>query len=787
MEQGLTSAEAQKKQLALGKNEITGTQKQTIFTIFLAQFPSVINGILLIAACLSFIIGDQTDGFLIIAILFLNALFGFAQEYKAEKSLEKLKQFITPAVRVLRDGKEIQLPTIDITVGDLVILSEGEHIPADGTLLTTRELEVDESILTGEALPVLKKQKEILFKGTMLVKGNGHLLVTAIGMQTRFGQIAKTLATIETEKTPLQLRLATLGKILSLLALGTSFLLIPIGLTQGKDLLPLVLLSISIGIAAIPEGLPAVITIALALGTSRMAKKQAIVRRMPAVETLGAIQILLTDKTGTLTQNVMRVKKHWLNKKDHLEDMLLASVLGNTASIASQGTDGAFDVIGDRTDGALLLWAKEQQKDALSLPKKGTIIDEFVFDPATKTVTTVFQQETKKHVFVRGAPEVILAKSKISDKEKKDIQHAFEALATEGLRVIGFGTRTISEGEAHTRASLETALIFLGYVGIYDPPRKEAKEAVAKARGAGIHTVMVTGDNELTALAIGKEIGLIDAHDDVLTGEALQKLSDEEVKPILGKVRIFARTQPEDKLRLVNLYKELGYVVGVTGDGVNDALALKRADVGIAMGASGTDVAKEASDIVLLDDNFHTLVRAVEEGRIIYNNIVKAIIYLLAGNLSELSLIFFGALLGVPSPLLPTQILWINIVTDGLPALALASDTQNDTLLQTKPRDPHEEILTQKRILFIVTVGFSMSLLTLAVFVFLLRSTSDIVARTVVFNLLVVLHAVLVYLVRGKTKTKNTFLLWAVFGTLLIQVLITTTPFFQDIFHLGFK
>lgn len=789
MEKGLTKIEALSKLRQFGRNEIIVKKEKSILTLFLFEFPSFINAILFFAALFSIFVKDYLDGFFIFAILILNAFFGFIQRYKAEKSLEKLKSFVMPLSRVIRDGKEIQIETAEIVPGDLVVISEGERIPADGSLTLEHHIEIDESILTGESFPVIKKHEDLVFSGTLVVKGRGEFLVKRTGMETKFGEIAKTLAEVEADKTPLQKKLDVLGKILSLVVVIIAVLLLPVGLSQGRSLFPLILLAVSIGIAAIPEGLPTVVTVALSIGTNRMAKKNAIVREMQAVETLGAVQILLTDKTGTLTQNSMKVKKVNLLKKRVINDLLKACVLGNTATLVEKEDESInnWDIIGDKTDGALLSWAKSQTefKDP-----DGKVVDEYVFDPTSKTITVVWQNGLmgrQKQVFVRGAVEVILEKSILGKKEKEKIRNEFETWAKEGLRVIGFGTK-IEARDGLSREQLESNLNFLGFIGIYDPPRIEAKEAVLKAKKAGIQTIMITGDNEWTAQAIAKEVGLIEKDEDVITGEELRRITDRELEKIILKIKIYARTRPEDKLRLVNLFKKLGFVVGVTGDGVNDALALKRADVGIAMGESGTDVAKEASDIILTDDNYSTLIRAIDEGRTIYDNIIKAITYLLSGNLAELSLIFSSLVLGLPAPLLPTQILWINLVTDSLPAIALASDTKDPNVLRRKPRDPKEKILNKNAALFISVVGFGLAIFLLIIFDFLLKNHSEDFSRMIVFNLLIFIHLLIPFFVRGKLFLKpNRFLILTVLGSLVLQAMINLVPGLQTIFHLGFN
>ncbi len=786
MEQGLSTTQAEKIQETAGLNTITATSTVSWLAVLLSQLPTLLNGILLIAATFSFVIRDVLDGIFILAIIILNALFGFVQEYRAEKSLEKLKSYAVPKARVIRDGAETEMAATGLVPGDVVILSEGDRVPADGTLLEVHHLEVDESILTGESLPVIHRTGDTIFMGTLVTQGNAHLRVVHIGTKTQFGQIAHSLSEITPDKTPLQKQLTSLSKSLSVIVLCLSALIIPLGLMQQREIIPLLLLAVSIGIAAVPEGLPAVITIALAIGTNRLAKRHALVRRLPAIETLGAIQVILVDKTGTLTQNTMEVREVWSPTPAATKLLTEASILGNTASLLKRGEGEKFDIIGDKTDGALLAWARTQPEIAEYLAT-GSIIDEYVFDPRLKTVSTLWQKNGVQHAFVRGAPEAIISRSRLTPPETEEVTKRYEVLAGKGFRVIAFGTKIEDHTRNLTREHVENHLTFLGLIGIYDPPRTEVKDALERARTAGIKTVMVTGDNELTALTIAKDIGLIDKDEDVVTGDDLARMSETELVLMLDKIRIFARTRPEDKLRLTTLYKRQGYVVGVTGDGVNDALALKRADVGIAIGQSGTDVAKEASDIILTDDNFATLIKAVEEGRMIYRNIVKAITYLLSGNLSELLFILFATLLHLPSPLLPTQILWINLVTDGLPALALAADSKDPDILRHKPRDPRVPILTRSRILLIAVIGTTVALGLVALFSILLQTQSYTAAQTIVFNTLIISHLCIAVLIRGKGFHRiPKFMLFTIGLTILLQIIISTTPLFQGIFHLGF-
>lgn len=784
--QGLSSEHAAKLLTEIGKNEILTKEKTTPLQILLSQFTTGINAILASAAILSFFISDIFDGLFIFAVLIVNGLLGFAQEYQAEKALEKLKNYSSPLSRVVRNGKEEQIPTENIVPGDIVVLSEGDLIPADGTLIVEHHMEMDEAILTGESLPLTKLHNDSAYKGTLITIGHGKMQVTQTGMQTRFGKIASTLETIEIDKTPLQKRLKSLTQLISLFSFIAAIGIIAIGISQGKAFFPVSLLAISVAIAAIPEGLPAVLTIALAIGTKRMAKQKAVVRKMPAVETLGAMQIILIDKTGTLTQNVMRVKKLWTASDHALSAIIKASLLGNTATLVEK-ENVTPEAMGDKTDGALLLWATIHKDRMHELYHDGTIVEEYPFDPNTRTITVIWKKTTERHVFVRGAAEELLEKSKISQKEKEAASHEIEMYAKEGLRVIGFATKVAPKENEISRETAEKDLTFLGIIGIYDPPRPQAAHAVQEAKNAGVQPIMVTGDNELTALAIAKEIGLIENDEEVITGDELDKLSDEQLRAIIQKIRVFARTKPEDKLRLVQAYKALGFVVGVTGDGVNDALALKQSDVGIAMGQTGTDVAKEASDIVLLDDNFTTLVAAIEEGRNIYHNLVKAITYLLSGNFALICLIMLVSLLGLPAPLLPTQILWINLIADGLPALALASDTKNPNLIKQSPRNPQAPILTKTLIFYIMIIGASISISLLITYMLLLNRQTVPVAQTSIFYLFIAFRLVIAFLVRGELIFSfNKMLVLSVVITILLQIMIAVVPIFQQTLGLAF-
>lgn len=778
---GLSSEKARELLKTHGPNEIDASEKRSPITLFLSQFPTFLNAILAVAALLSLFLTHFIDGIFIGATILLNGLLGFIQEYKAEKSLEKLKEYSDALIRVRRDGKVQEISPSLLVPGDIVILSEGDRIPADGKLHEVTSLEIDEAILTGESMPIRKNSKDLVFAGTLAIKGRGIMEVVTTGNKTRFGDIATTLATLKQERTPLQKQLVVLGKYLSFMAIGIALLLIPIGIYQKQDLTQILLVTASIAIASVPEGLPAVVTIALAIGTNRLARRKAIVRQMPAIEALGSVQYILVDKTGTLTQNSMEVKASKIYRPSDLPHLLQACILGNTATLVER-SDGKHDVVGDKTDGALLVWAKSQKRPSIA----GKVVDEFVFDSDSKTVTTVWDDGKTHHVFVRGAPESVLSKSSLTQKEREEVEKEFIDFAKKGLRVIAFGHKTAGRTKV-TREEHEKNLTFLGFVGLYDPPRLEVKQAIKDAHLAGITTIMVTGDNEVTALAIAKEIGLTESEEGVITGDKLAKLSDEEVVKALETIRIFARSEPQDKLRLTTLLQAQGKVIGVTGDGVNDALALKKASVGVAMGKMGTDVAKEASDIVLTDDNFSTLIKAIDEGRAIYRNIVTSIVYLLTSNLSEITLVLFATLFGLPTVLLPTQILWINLVTDTFPAIALATDTSLKNMLKKKPRDPSEPILTGKRILFIVLVGSGIAILLTLLYSFLLGVIDQTAARTIIFTGLVISHMGLAVFMRGQSiLSMKRFFLGTIVISIGIQIAILFIPFFKELFQIGF-
>jgi len=707
---GLTSKEAEKLLKQYGLNEIHEEKKFTLIKSFLSQFNNFLILLLIGASIVSFFIGETLDAIFILAIVILNAFFGLYQEYQAEKSLASLKKMTKTMVRVYRDGKEQEIDSRYLVPSDVVFLEEGTKIPADGEVIEAYNLEVNEAMLTGESLPVVKNLSDanLLYAGTIVSRGRGLMKVTATGSNTRFGQIAKTLSVIKETKTPLQKKLETFTKQLGIIGIIASIIVFVLSFIKEKNTIESFILAVSLAVAAVPEGLPAVMTIILSIGVERMAKKKTIVRKLNAIETMGSLTLIATDKTGTLTTNQMRVKKIWVDEKEYditnppsetnhpFRLILLNSVLCSTASLVAKVDHGKdFDVVGDTTEGALLIMAHHQGIFYDQERNRWQIIEEIPFSSQTKRMTVCVESKTsstlhaKRYTFSKGAPESILEVCNsiqigqeikpLTPNKKKEIEAEFEKFAQKGLRMIAFSYKT------KTNKKLEENQIFLGFVGIADPVRPEVKEAVEKAKNAGIKVVMITGDNELTAEAVGIETGIIKKGDDILSGKILRSYSDDELLSILPKVKIFARTYPEDKYRLVKLYQKLGEVVAVTGDGVNDALALKQADVGVAMGKTGTDVAKDTAHIIITDDNFATLVSAIEQGRNIFIHIKNAIKYLLSCNIGEVVYIILALIFSLPVPT-ALQLLYINIVTDGLPAISLAFAPDDKEILNKPPR-----------------------------------------------------------------------------------------------------
>ncbi|MEM3399326.1 MAG: calcium-translocating P-type ATPase, SERCA-type [Candidatus Micrarchaeia archaeon] len=765
-DEGLTPEKARERLSVYGYNELVEKKKKSALDMFLSQFKNILIIILIIAAAISaFLLNEYIDAAAIFAIVILNAILGFRQEYQAEKALEALKKLAAPKARVLRDGEIEYIPARELVPGDIVLFEAGDKVPADIRILEAVNVRVDESLLTGESTPVEKEactmgkhkvvigdMKNMLFMGTVVTYGRGRGVVVATGMRTEVGKIAEKMQEVEEEETPLQKMIDEMGK-----QIGTGILLIcalifVIGvLRKSADVdairwyVDMFLVAVSLAVAAIPEGLPAIVTISLAIGLQRMAQRNAIVRKLPAVETLGSTMVICSDKTGTLTRNEMLVRAIYVGrdvevtgtgyetKGDFYENgkriepksderlmlILKGMALCNNAKLSDK-EEGK--VVGDPTEAALLVAAAKAfsiREIEESMPR----VKEIPFDSDRKRMGTVHKTDKGYVLFVKGAPEIVISLcdrdysgGELGDKERKRIIKKNEELAQKGMRVLAIAYRELGEGEQ--KEAKEENLVFLGLVGMMDQPRDEAKEAVRICKEAGIRVIMITGDHKITALAVAKELGITAEGAKALTGEELNRMSDEELFRVIDEVDVYARVSPEHKLRIVNALKRAGYIVAMTGDGVNDAPALRRADIGIAMGITGTDVSKEASDMILLDDNFATIQRAVEEGRVIYNNIRKSVYYLLSCNAGEVMTIFIATLINpVLVPLLPIQLLWMNLVTDGLPALALGVDPPEPDIMKKKPRDPKEKIITKEALLGFILVGFIIMLGTLGLFV----------------------------------------------------------------------
>lgn len=760
---GLSAQEVQQGFESYGPNEIRREVPSSAWVLFLNQFKSSMVYLLLGAFVVSLLLKEMGDAIAILIIVILNAVVGFFQEYRAEKALFALRAMTAPRARVIRDGHSQMIPASQVVPGDLLLLEAGDIVAADGKLLEANVLLTHEAALTGESQPVEKDEKQIslaetplaerrdqVFMGTTVVAGSGSVEITATGMQTELGKIAHLLSTAQEESTPLQNRLKVLSRTLIYLCLGIVALVALLGFLRGQAWLAILLSSVSLAVAAVPEGLPAIVTIALALGVQRMAKRNVLVRRLPAVETLGCTTVICTDKTGTLTTGQMVVRELW--GVDH-QKILFAGAACNDAEL---GKEGRADT-GDPTELALLKEAAEREIERFKIEKEIPRVEVHPFDPKKKRMSILRSDGV---LYVKGAVDLLLPLC------IQGIEGALEAnaqMAQRGLRVIA-----IAQGQG----SEEKNLVLLGLVGIADPPRTEVIEAVAKAHQAGIRTVMITGDHPLTAQAIAREIGILSETED----------------PTLW---VHARATPEDKIQTVQYWKQRGEVVAMTGDGVNDAPALKEAHIGIAMGKTGTEVTREASDMILSDDNYASIIAAVEEGRGIYENIQKALVYLLSGNMAELFVMLGAALLGFPIPLIPLQLLWINLVTDGFPALALVMDPPAKDLLQRAPRPLTQAILGKSEWAYILWTGFLQTIVTLGTFIWVYQHQDLATARNLAFSVLVFGEVFRSFAARSRTKLfwevgvgSNLLLLGIVALSVLIQLGIHHIPLTESLFEI---
>jgi P-type Ca2+ transporter type 2C len=711
---GLTKAEAEKRLKTYGLNQLENKKKISPLKIFLSQFNDFIVWVLIAATIISGVMGEKADAITILIIVIMNSILGFIQEFRTEKSLEALKKLAAPTSKVIRDGKLEVVNAEFLVPGDLVILESGDRVPADGMIVQNSEVMVDESLLTGESLGVTKTSKDKqnqLFMGTVILTGKTMARVTETGMKTEMGKIANMLQDIESERSPLKERLDSLGKVLVVLCVVICIIVTVMGIWRGQNIYEMFLLGVSLAVAAIPEGLAAIVTVALALGVSRMLKRNSLVRKLPAVETLGCTSIICSDKTGTLTQNNMTVKAVYFNDKIYNVDkdgtpdnnlLKKAFVYCNDCSYDEKESNTQKSLFGDPTETALIKVFFKDTKNYVGFLSKGTRTYDLPFDSDRKMMSVVIREGGKDYCYVKGAPERLLDKCKyifidgevklLTSYYKEKVLNSVESMSLSALRCIGSAYKDTGISK---NSSLESDLIFLGVAGIIDPPRKEVKDAVLKCKIAGIRPVMITGDHKNTAFAIGKELDICKEASEVITGEELDKINDKELLSRMDKLSVFARVSPNHKLRIVKLFKKKGHIVAMTGDGVNDAPAVKEADIGVSMGISGTDVTKEASSMILLDDNFATIVAAVEEGRVIYDNIRKFIRYLLSCNLGEVLTMFLASLLYLDTPLLPIQILFVNLATDGLPAIALGVDPADKDIMFQRPRPKNEHIFAR--------------------------------------------------------------------------------------------
>jgi Ca2+-transporting ATPase len=799
---GLTSTEVLKRRSEHGPNELQEKAKKPAWVLFISQFKDFMILVLMAAAAISGLIGDMTDAIIILVIVILNSILGFVQEYRAEKAMEALKKMATLTAQVLRDGVAVSLPSSEIVPGDIVLLEAGNAVPADLRLTETHTLRVDESALTGESVPVDKSSAVIeggelslgdlfnmAFKGTLVTNGRAKGVVVSTGMRTEIGKIASMLQDAESV-TPLQKRMADFGRKLSYIILMICMLLLGVGLLRGEDPMKMLLLSISLAVAAIPEALPALITIALSMGAKRMVRKNALIRRLPAVETLGSVTYICTDKTGTLTENRMKVVEtdapHDPSAFEEGIPMLQVAMALNHD--VKRTLDGSL--MGDPTEIALVesfigsYSSEKLEKTRQDYPR----VRELPFDSDRKCMTTVHEVDGRYLVVSKGAVESIEA-ALADGQPRSEILEKAHGMASNGIRVIAYGYRLMDAlPHPFVYEAVERDLTYAGLAGMIDPPREEARQAISECNTAGIHTVMITGDHPATASAIARQIGILTEKDLVLSGLELRALSEERFDEIVEKVRVYARVSPEQKLQIVKALQRRGNFVAMTGDGVNDAPSLKTADIGVAMGINGTDVSKEAAHMILLDDNFATIVKAVREGRRIFDNIRKFVKYIMTCNGAEIWTIVLAPLLGMPIPLLPIHLLWINLVTDGLPGLALAREAAEKDIMKRPPRQTNESLFSKGVGFHIIWVGLLMAAVTLLAQAWAIDRGMEH-WQTMVFSILAFSQLGHVLAIRSDRRflfqqgiLSNRPLLGAVLLTVALQLLVIYTPLGNALF-----
>lgn len=806
---GLSSAEAARRLGEHGRNELTQKQGTKLWAIIAAQFKDYMVLVLIGAAIVSALMHQFTEAFSVLAIVLVNALLGVFQEYRTERALERLKAMGAPTARVVRDGKEQTVAAAELVMGDLIVLEEGDRIGADGELTEIAALACDESMLTGESLAVRKSQTAAkVFAGTLVTEGRGQAIVTATGMKTEMGKIAELLENAEAEPTPLQKRLKTLGKVLVVCCLVICAGVTVTGILRGESAITMLLSGISLAVAAIPEGLPAVVTVSLAMGISRMSRQAAVIRRFPAVETLGCVDVICSDKTGTLTENRMTVTRFFADGRlqdcpatasPTLTQLLTSGVLCSNARIEHRGKRAV--AVGDPTEGAIVLAAHDAKLSARALAAAHARVREFPFSSERKRMSVVTAERGVLTAHVKGAPDVVLPRCDrmlrngavvpLTPADRRAILAANSEMARGALRVLAIAYHP--NLDAATEEEAEQHGVFLGLVGMMDPPRKEALAAVSECRRAGIRPVMITGDHRETARAIAEKLGIAQSGDRVLTGEELDSMSEEALAAVSADVSVYARVSPRHKLMIVRALKRRGLVTAMTGDGVNDAPAVKEADIGICMGKTGTDVTKEASDVLLLDDNFASIVAIIRQGRMIYDNIRKFIRYMLSSNLGEVLTMFAAIVLALPMPLMPVHILLVNLVTDGLPAMALSADPAAPDLMRRSPRGRGESIFAHGLAVKILLRGLFIALGTLGIFAWVQADTNSLgAARTAAFVTLAVSQLIFVFECRSEQKgmfskaiLQNRWLVLAVLSSLAVLAAAIYLPTLSALFSLA--
>ena len=841
---GLTPAEAQRRLQEQGPNQLTEAKGKSPWRLFLEQFQGVVIWVLIAAAVLSGIMGELVDAIAILAIIVINAILGFVQESRAERSLAALRRMSSPVCKVVRDGHMISIDTHDLVTGDVVVVEAGDRIPADARILSaTPNFASEEASLTGEAAAIRKTadtltessvaiadRVNMLFMGTSIVEGKGQAVITATGMQTELGHIAGMIQRIPEESTPLQRKLNTLGKQLVIASLGLVAVVFAVEMLRGASFMDTLLVAVSLAVAAVPEGLPAVVTIALAMGVQRMVTRHALVRKLHSVETLGATTVICTDKTGTLTRNEMTVRAVVTPQatyavtgtgyeptgslqfdgqdidattRQDLVAALNAGVLCNGAELSQDEYD-TWSIVGDPTEGALLVVARKAGVDLAPARDDQPLVAELPFDARRKCMSMVRRFTAGRlAVYTKGAPDVMLRSCSAAlvdgsvvpmDRTLLDAMlGANEQLAGQALRVLAVARRELPDTDADlTPEAVERDMTFLGLIAMMDPPRDEVRKAMRECADAGIRTVMITGDHKATAVAIAQDLGFYHEDSLALTGQELDELSDEQFEDEITKVAVYARVAPEHKLRIVRAWRRRGEIVSMTGDGVNDAPAIKEADIGVAMGITGTDVTKEVADMVITDDNFASIVAAVEEGRSIYDNILKFVHYLLSCNLGEILLMFLASVVGQAAPLIPVQILWMNLVTDGLPALALGVDPTADGLMERSPRKPDAPLLGKRRKTMLVVQAVSIAVCSLAAFLIVLHVEHEslVRARTMAFTVMVLAELFQAFNSRSLCESvfsrklhANWKLVAAVLGSLALQLMLIYVPVLHRIFQ----